>query len=180
MSEPRTPDREACSRAQELIHRVLDGELMDASLHVELDVHLAGCASCRDVRDELTAIQRELQALRTEPLPDAALRQVWAETTDAEPSRRRFAGWGLDWRAAAAAAVLAVALFGLGRSFQPERPDPQELAKAEAEARVVLELASSALSKTEHVAVEGVLAGEISPALRRMPVRLPSDTPEER
>ena len=180
MSEPRTPDREACSRAQELIHRVLDGELMDASLHVELDEHLAGCASCRDVRDELTAIQRELQALRTEPLPDAALRQVWAETTDAEASRRRFPGWGLDWRAAAAAAVLAVALFGLGRSFQPERPDPQELAKAETEARLVLELASSALGRTEHVAVDGVLAGEISPALRRMPLRLGVANAEER
>jgi anti-sigma factor RsiW len=164
----------------ELVHRVLDRDLMDAALHLKLEEHLATCAACREARDELTEIQRELRGLPEVPLPDAALRQVWAETIEAEAPRRRFAGWGLDWRGAAAAAVLALALFGLGRSFQPEQTDPQELARAETEARMVLELASSALSKTERVAVEGVLAGEISPALQRLPLRLRVKTSKER
>jgi len=180
MKEPRTPVRGNCARASELIHRVLDRELMDAALHLDLDEHLATCAACREARDELTEIQRELHALPTVPLPEAALRRVWAETIDAEPSRRRFAAWGLDWRGAAAAAVMALALFGLGRAFQPEQPDPQEVVRATAEARMVLELASSALSKTRQVAVEGVLAGEISPALQRLPLRLSVRTAEER
>ena len=62
-----------CDQARELIHSVLDGDLMDASRRVALDVHLDGCSACREARAELETIQERLRGLPLTPLADAAL-----------------------------------------------------------------------------------------------------------
>ena len=46
-----------CAKALDRIHAVLDGDLMDAALQRSLDLHLDGCASCREARPELEHIQ---------------------------------------------------------------------------------------------------------------------------
>ena len=47
----------SCDTARELIHRLLDGELMDAVRREELEEHLDVCADCRRAREELGALQ---------------------------------------------------------------------------------------------------------------------------
>ena len=45
----------SCETARERIHRLLDGELMDAVRRQELEAHLDCCADCRRAREELGA-----------------------------------------------------------------------------------------------------------------------------
>ena len=171
------PQSPACARARELIHQVLDGDLMEAAVRAEIDGHLETCTACREFRGELSLIQQGLRGLPVTPLPDDGLEQVWDRTIR---SRKviRLRGWGFDWRFAAAAAVIFLAAFlGIQTWNAPPRsPEPSrtELTRAAREMRLVLSLTSGALHKTGTVAVKNILADEVSPALRRVPVRWPA------
>jgi len=172
----------SCEDARERIHRLLDGELMDAVRRQELDDHLDSCADCRRARAELGSMQSALRTLPEIPFPDAALRDVWARTSRGRAARPavRARGW-LDWRPAAAAAALALALwaawdFGRVRT----EPTPEEVARAAEETRMVLGLTARALREARQAVVQDVLAEEVSPALRRVPIRWPGEAGAER
>lgn len=175
----------SCETARELIHRLLDGELMDVVRRQELEDHLDSCADCSSAQEELGAVQSALGALPELPLPDAALEEVWQRTTRRGSARRPGPArrW-LDWRPAAAAAALALALYAAW-SVDGVRtePTPEEVARAVEETRMVLGLTARALRDARQsaaTAVREVLADEVSPALRRVPIRWPGETDEER
>ena len=54
-----------------------------------------------------------------------------------------------------------------------ENPEEMTAEEAAAEARMVLAVLASALRRSEEAALVGVVAGEVSPALRKIPVTLP-------
>lgn len=176
MSENNGP-RTECERAREVTHRLLDGDLLDAERLSRCESHLRICSGCREEADELRQIQDELRAMPVSALPEEALREVLdrtvRQTADGETARGWFPGWQ-----AAAAAVLALALFVVwqagGRG--PVGPGPAEIARAEAETRLVLGLTAEALRRTEN-ATEGVLSHEVSPALRKIPIQWPAGSP---
>jgi hypothetical protein len=65
--------------------------------------------------------------------------------------------------------VIAVLL--RGRAATPAAPTPAELAQAERDARLALAVAAQALRVTEDTTLHRVLGGEVSPVLRKIPVR---------
>jgi len=171
-----------CERARELIHQVLDGELMDARFREQLHVHLAGCEECREVEADLGRIQTGLRGLAELPLSDAALQEVFASTSRSGGNPSPWMERVLDWRFVAAAAVLVVALAGAWQWIQPARNEPSaaELAQALEETRMVLEMTAEALRKAKRVGVDDVLTDQVAPALREMPIDLPESPPVER
>jgi anti-sigma factor RsiW len=168
-----------CEEARERIHQDLDGDLMAAESRQALDAHLDGCPDCRQADAELRALQQALSAIPAVPLPDEALDEVRQRTTAPDRTRSRW----LDWRAAAAAAVLALAIYGswtaVGPVAEPE-PTEQEVAEAAEQARRVLALTGQALRGAKQTAFNDVLADEVSPALQRIPTRLREATRIER
>ena len=165
----------ACRDARHTVQRQLDGDLMDAVVRLALDRHLEECAACREYRRELQEVQETLRAVPALSMPDEALDEVFQQTSRA-PDRlgSRLERWGLDWRAAAAALVLGVGIWGLwpagGTGFTDE-----ELQQAALEARLALKLTARTLNGAEATAVRAVLAGEVSPALDRLPIRFPDN-----
>lgn len=168
-----------CDEAREAIHASLDADVMDAAQKQELEAHLARCARCRELADELRVVQQGLRSLPELKLPDEVLEKVWDRTTRSRraslrPRRRDLV--------AVAAAVLLVAVLGLWLrdGSAPTGPTDAELERAAMQARLVLGVASRALQRTEETAVREVLAEEISPALRRVPIQWPERDARER
>ena len=118
-------------------------------------------------------IQGGLRSLPELKLPDEVLEQVWARTTSARRTR--------PWYYAAAAAAIVVTVLG-GVWLQQNGTDPQpteaELRQAALEARLVLGLTSRALREGGQKAVDRVLAGEVSEALQKVPIRWPKENVE--
>jgi len=171
-----------CDEARERIHRLLDGELMDAVRRQDLEDHLESCAGCRRARTEFGSVQSALRELPQVPLPDEALREVWEQTSRSRTARpvARGRGW-LDWRPAAAAAALALALWAAwDLGHLRTEPTPQEVARAAEETRMVLGLTARALRDARQAVVRDVLADEVSPALRKVPIRWPREAKNER
>lgn len=169
MSEPTIRETD-CGRARSTLHGLLDGDAVEPRVERAYREHLAVCSSCRETDRDLRMIQGELKELPLQALPDTALERVWRRTVRAEaarPTRRRFAG--LDWRAVAAAAVLAAVLLGLQSIVKPE-PSEAELNQAAVEARMALLLTARALRHSERTVMREVLAKEVSPALERAPI----------
>jgi hypothetical protein len=112
-------------------------------------------------------------------MPAGDLEAVWSRTVDAGRDRERFR---LDWRIAAAAVLILGAglLFTwLGRRGpSPTAPSEAEIARAADEARLVFALTAQAMRRTERAA-DQVLAEEVSPAVRRVPIRWPESTHAE-
>lgn len=164
-----------CDQAREAIHCRLDADLMDAGKQQQLEAHLRTCEHCRELEQELTAIQGGLRGLPTMQLPDEVLERVFLET-DRAPSRPRRPIW-----AAIAAASLVVALGGWWALQQrPSGPTDAELVRASREARLVLKMASDALKRTERTAFRDVVADELGGALRRAPVEWPDTSGGQR
>jgi len=169
----------SCERARERIHQVLDGDLMAAESRQRLAAHLAGCPGCRQADAELRALQQALRSIPAVPLPGAALDEVRARTTWQRAGHDRWR----DWRAAAAAVVLALAIYGSGTAVGPAvepGPTDEEVALATEQARMVLGLTGRALRGATETALNEVLADEVSPALQRIPTRLREATRIER
>jgi predicted anti-sigma-YlaC factor YlaD len=159
-----------CEDIRELLHRRLDGELA-ADLATDLDGHLADCADCRAAAAGLAAVAAGLAALPEHPFPETAFEAVLDRTRRSRRSRFR-SGLAASWPAwAGAAAVLVLALLMLRPAPAPGTPTSLEVARASREARMVLTLASRAVRRAEQVAGRRVLAGEVAPALRRLPIR---------
>jgi predicted anti-sigma-YlaC factor YlaD len=170
----------SCARALDFIHRRLDGDPLDRASVEWLETHLSECAECSAADAELGEVQQVLRNLTTVPLADEALDEVWERTTRSARKRLRF-----DWRVAAAAAVLTVVFIGMWQVIQPpmqqtavvtpeERPSPEKLARATAEARLALNVVASALHRSETAAFGEVLGERVSPALRKIPIRRPA------
>lgn len=62
-----------CSSAPEALSADLDGELGVAQRRA-LDTHLAGCAPCRALRDDLRLLHRAMRLRPAEPVPDLSAR----------------------------------------------------------------------------------------------------------
>jgi predicted anti-sigma-YlaC factor YlaD len=163
-----------CERARRTLEERLD-ERVDSERARHLRDHLERCPRCREHEEGLLLVRRALGALPVVPFPDEALAAVWRRTIEAEahPSRAS----RLDWRSAVAAAlVAAAALFSLqlggGRRGGPT---DAEIARAARETRLVFALTARAMRRSERAAVDQVLAKEVSPAVRRIPLRWPED-----
>jgi predicted anti-sigma-YlaC factor YlaD len=168
-----------CEAAREAVHVLLDGDLLEAGRRQALDEHLAGCPACREFEAESRWLQGALRSLAVPAMPDTALEQVWNATTrEASPAKViRPARGRFEWRALAAAAALAFVLYGawdLGR-VRPSTPSPEEVARATEQMRMVLGVTANALHEARTVAVDEVLAGEVSPAIRKIPIRFPGE-----
>ena len=168
-----------CAEAREAVHTMLDDGLVEAGQKQRLEMHLSGCSVCRDFAEELGAIQGGLQSLPELQLPDEMLQRVWDRTTRAGPAR----SWVWSRNVAAAAAAVVVLVLGglwIQREPVPAGPTEAQLRQAAIEARLVLQLTSRALRKTEAAAFRDVLTDEVSEALRRAPIRWPEQSAAER
>ena len=175
-----------CARALRYVHQRLDGDVLDPESAGWLSRHLSACSDCRQAQEELKQIQQALRELKVTPFPEDAIDQVWDRTTRTDSPR----AW-TDWRAFAAAAVLALAFFGLwqvGDRTAPGSevvvadagPSDAELARATAEARFVLNLTATALRRSERVAFGEVMDKRITPALQRIPLLMPDRSERSR
>jgi anti-sigma factor RsiW len=177
-----------CRQARHSIQKGLDGLLDDGS-RKSLELHLDRCSDCRNYEKQLKDVQQALTSLPSLEFPDEALGEVWSRTVDSRPPAKAWWYRQVSWRPAvvAATAILVMAVagwFGLQRTFRPV-PDSgpvretlthhgnDRLRIAAEEARYVLELTSRALRRSEQAAMEGVLAGQVSPALQRIVVDWP-------
>ncbi len=172
-----------CSAAMELFHRVLDGDLMEARERRRMDAHLEACPACAEKAAQLREMQDLLRAMAERPMPDDAIDDVRDRTVRAPKTRTR-PRW-LDWRFAAAAAVVVFATWvGVQVWDPPQRGlvpqattepsvDPEQAAQ---EVRMVLRLAANAIRKSEEVAFREVFAEEVSPALEKVGILWPSTT----
>ena len=167
-----------CRWWQQAIQIRLDGEI-DDERSLALDTHLDRCAACRAYEAGLVETLDALGDLPMMELPDEDLEAVLNRTVRAE-SRPWFR------YSAVAAGLVLVLLAGWFWLSSPGSQDvpviadagseiPEEMTaeEAAAEARMVLAVLASALRKSEEAALVGVLAGEVSPALRKIPVTLP-------
>jgi len=170
-----------CRKIQDAIQERMDAPVA-ADLRQAIEAHLRLCGECRSYQEGLDAVRRALVSLPEVPFPDEALALVWERTIRSRPDERHRPSMRFDWRVALAAAA-AVTLLFLPALFRPVL-DPYsaaELARADRDARRVLSLASQTLRRTERAAVNQVLAGEIVPAVRRIPIRWPqSKRPDSR
>lgn len=160
-----------CARFVEMLHARLDGELTDADARA-LEAHLDSCDGCREMASSLESAGEALRGLAFEPMPEADFQAVLDRTVRASvvpfrPKRARLlAGLGL------AAAVLAAAVIVplLVSDSTTSRPSPQEIARAREDAMRALAIAGRALKRAE-TAGNAVVSGEVSPALRHVPLR---------
>ena len=131
-----------CRKVHEYISRSIDGEL-SARENARLERHLAACAGCRALREDLRAIVAGAARLETPPPSDAVWLKIRAglvrERADravARPGASRRPAFGMGWPALRAAGVAAVALVlvvtgvvigrRLGSSPEPLGPEARE------------------------------------------------------
>jgi anti-sigma factor RsiW len=175
-----------CARAIRYVHQRLDGDTLDPESTGWLSRHLEGCGDCRQAQEELKQIQRALRELKVTPFPQDAMDEVWDRTTRTA-SRRAWT----DWRALAAAAVVALAFFGIWQVGDRTAPGAEvavveaglsdaELARATAEARFVLNLTATALRRSERAAIGEVMGKRVTPALQRIPLLMPNSSGRSR
>lgn len=168
-----------CARARRALDDRLDGPL-DPARESELALHLARCAACREHEAGLLLVRRALRSLPHEPLPDEDLAAIWSRTIESPDAG---AGRSTGWEAILAAALvagLAFALIRVGSGPQATGPSRAEIARAANDARLVLGLTARAMQRSEHAAARQVLAGEVKPALDRIPIRWSEDGSETR
>ncbi|HZN53990.1 MAG TPA: hypothetical protein VFB67_01595 [Candidatus Polarisedimenticolaceae bacterium] len=158
-----------CESARERIHAALDAP--DDDRPGDVSAHLASCAACRELLDDLETVGGALRALPRVPLPPATLDAVWRETV----GRRR---WSPGLVRAAAAAVIVTALctttIWLVTPRGPQQPTAAEIARASAEAKMVLGYTARALAAARTAAADTVLASKVSPAVRGEPAARPT------
>ena len=176
----------ACAEARKAMEEVLDGPI-PAGRSQALRHHLLSCDSCREVQEGLRMIQAALRGLLEIPFPDDALEEVWSRTVSAESEAATISTRRFGWRAAtamAAATLLTAVLVtwtynstSLLRDAARDEPTFAEIEQAAREARQVLELTAQTLHRSRQAALEQVLEGQISPALRRIPIQWPESPP---
>jgi predicted anti-sigma-YlaC factor YlaD len=164
-----------CDAVRATLHERLDGPV-EARAALALDAHLQTCAACRELEAGLAAVRDGLRALPTHPFPDDALQEVWALTLEAPRERSRY-----SWRLAAAAAVLLALILPLAAYLRSQHQAARlaELERADREVRTVLGIASRAVRRSEWLVRDEVLVGQVSPAVRRIPIRWPKNAPHD-
>jgi hypothetical protein len=155
----------ACDVGRERVHAFFD-EVGDGPVPESLQSHFATCAGCRELFDELTILRAALRARPAPPMPDDALEVVWERTVRAPRT-----GWLDGRRRAAVAAVLVTGvslstLWLLRTTSAPSGPTPAEIARAEAQADIVLSYAARAIQATRTATTHRVVGSKISPAVR--------------
>jgi predicted anti-sigma-YlaC factor YlaD len=153
----------ACDVGRERVHAHFD-ETPDAPASDNLLLHLRTCPGCRELFDDLAIVRDTLRARPSPSLPAADLEAVWDRTV-------RRPRWLDSGRRAAVAAVLVTAvslstLWLLRGPAVPPGPTPAEIARAEAQAELVLSYTARALSATRNAATREVVGAKISPAVR--------------
>lgn len=129
----RTTDS-SCGEVTEILEAFLDGDLPAAEAE-RVRAHLERCPSCAAELDLAAAIQRELRALPQLDCPPEVMERVRRAGRAEIVPLRRTPAW-----AALAAAVLALTVGGAALVLQQfqQRPSPDEVARATAEARLAL------------------------------------------
>src|SRR5262245_27896053 len=139
-----------CEETRRHVHEAHDD---DEALSDAVRAHIAACSSCREFEVDLTSLTAALRAMPHAPLPPDVLDRVWRETLHARP-KATVATMG-SWRLAAAAVfVAALSTASLYFVFSPARPpgpSPVELARASAQAEMVLGYTARALAATRDV-----------------------------
>jgi predicted anti-sigma-YlaC factor YlaD len=166
-----------CETIRQHVHEAMDAER--GGLPDEVREHLVSCAACREFHDELRSLQASLRALPRDPMPPDVLDAVWAQTVRSSRAGSRLRD---SWRAAAAAVVVtalgATTLYFVSTPLPPEGPSAAELARAEAQAELVLGYTARALAATREATSRDVIADKVSPAVRGdAPPRAPRRTP---
>ena len=159
-----------CDEAQATIQERIDGQLMDSDELAAMERHLRSCEGCRRFQADMEELHEGLASLPELEFPEEALEAVWDRTI-----RKRSARLPGNWRWLAAAAVLTMALVGSWSGLFDREPEysPAEIARATVEARAALGLAGQALQRSQDVAMEDVLGGQVTPALEKITIGLP-------
>jgi len=113
----------SCDRYESLIGDLVDGTLDGAPRH-QLEAHLASCAACARLAEELLVVRRAARALPAIHLPSTAWARVSA-AIEAEAAVQRRPRWSRVVLPLAAAAVLVAAIAGTvtwRRQMQPASP----------------------------------------------------------
>lgn len=100
------------SAYQQWLDLELEGELAESE-QVQLARHLESCAQCREERELLSGLHRELQARRV-PVREGFTEQVTASLPTAPWEERRAKAWRLPLVAAAALLAVSTLILGLG------------------------------------------------------------------
>ena len=170
-----------CDEARELIQIRLDGELDDAGAR-RLEDHIAVCPVCEETAAQMASVAAGLRALPEreagEDIVEAVLDRTMraprgAAAREVRTGMPQF--WGrFRWQALAAGVVVlaVVAALRLRTGEPPPASFSQaELARGRRDAELVLGIAARALGRTETEVRDRVIAGTVSPALKRLPIR---------
>jgi len=143
----------------------------------DMRAHLETCDRCRALDRELRAV---LALVDTEPLPDAPPgfeREMWArlephiKSSSVAVRLKPDTAWRFEfprWALAAAAAVLAVVSFSLGRAWAPAPPasSPESIADVRAVSeRLLRSEVEEHLERSQRVLVELVNADDTAPVM---------------
>jgi anti-sigma factor (TIGR02949 family) len=108
-----------CSTAERYLDAFLDGEV-DPSAGIEVERHLASCASCAERLKFAEWLKRSVKQQQAEPAVPQDLRSRIESALDAERSAP--IKLDLSWRATAAAAAVALCVFGVGGALEMKGP----------------------------------------------------------
>jgi anti-sigma factor (TIGR02949 family) len=104
-----------CASIERYAEAFIDGEV-DASARIELERHVAGCRQCRERIEFASWFKGRLRTHAQTKAPEALRSRVrQALTEERSGGAVRLDG---NWRATAAAAAVALLLFGVGRSLE--------------------------------------------------------------
>jgi hypothetical protein len=155
----------ACDVGRERVHAHFD-ETPDTPASESLRLHLQTCRGCRELFDDLAILRDTLRTRPRPELPAGDLEAVWNRTI-----RTSRGGW-LDGRKRAAVAAVLVTgaslstLWLLRGPSAPPGPTAAEIARAQAQADLVLSYTARALAATRTAATRDVVAQKVSPAVR--------------
>ncbi len=122
-----------CDSLRELLYLSIDG-LIAKEESEALETHLASCASCRAVQEEIRGIQQRVQGLPTRPAPDGFQDRVLQRL---ESTRPRASLWSASRWAAAALVLVALGVATVTYwelSSGDETPVASEVAQREPDA----------------------------------------------
>ena len=111
-----------CTTAERYLDAFLDGEV-DASAGIEVERHLASCQVCADRLRFAEWLKRSVKQQQVKESAPADFRSRMEATLEAERSApMRF---DMSWRATAAAAAVALCVFGVGGALEMRGPAVQ-------------------------------------------------------
>ncbi|HDP81444.1 MAG TPA: zf-HC2 domain-containing protein [Spirochaetes bacterium] len=117
-----------CKKIRRGLHRLLDGEPVDARGKKRIERHLAQCAPCREYNEELRIMGQLLSragAIEAGTAPVDRLMGAYRAALNATANAGRPAGISLDRLVAAAAAMAAVIIMAVSyRIVRGESVDP--------------------------------------------------------